>query len=64
MTNWISVGERVPDLDQHVVVTNRETYYAGRFCNRPGFDRCIMNGKWFRGFTHWMPPPEPPEVKP
>ena len=63
---WISVGERLPEDDQHVVAwdsQNKIAVVAYRF----GESSWCMNAGDEYGFdahavTHWMPLPGPPEV--
>jgi hypothetical protein len=69
LPRWISVSERLPDEHQEVLVWN-----GGGQCHNPwqGHVLCeYRNGEWresqqsdlFPGITHWMPLPEPPEVR-
>ena len=55
---WISVEERLPEMEQEVlwinVVSAPPMYILGR---RPG------NGSAPSSFIHWMPLPDPPEEK-
>jgi hypothetical protein len=66
---WIPVSERLPEEEQEVLVWN-----GGGQCLKPwqGHVLCeYRNGEWresqesdlYPGITHWMPLPEPPEVK-
>ena len=54
---WIPVGERLPEEKQNVLALDRTgTAYHWEY------SKCLSN--IFVGYyTHWMPLPEPPEVK-
>jgi hypothetical protein len=54
---WIPVGERLPEEKQSVLALDRTgTAYHWEY------SKCLSN--IFVGYyTHWMPLPEPPEVK-
>lgn len=64
MSDWISVDDRLPDLDCMVLIANKD--YGG-----VGYDFALWNGDywtrkaWPLGYTptHWMPLPLPPEDK-
>jgi hypothetical protein len=63
-TEWISVDERLPDMDESVLMfTKQKGYYVG------GYYKAEVHAE-FTGFyanavkrdvTHWMPLPEPPK---
>jgi len=63
MTEWISVKDRLPPIDQKVLGINR--YKAQEVCSIetpwPGEDAtwCTDEGKIFEP-SHWMPLPEAP----
>lgn len=62
MCKWVSVKDRLPDIGEHVIVTN------GGFVCESFLDRFQ---KWQRGGvdmffmtpTHWTPFPDPPHIK-
>ena len=57
MSEWISVEDRLPDENQHVL--------AYRKCRNPQV--AIQAIVWFCDedmFTHWMPLPDPPTANP
>jgi len=60
---WISVAERLPEKHTAVLVhTDMDGNHAASFDGEEWF--CDYGGAWlFPNVTHWMPLPEPPEVK-
>jgi len=60
---WIPVSERLPERDTAVLVhTDMDGTHAASFDGEEWF--CDYGGAWlFPNVTHWMPLPEPPEVK-
>jgi predicted RNA-binding Zn-ribbon protein involved in translation (DUF1610 family) len=60
---WIAVGERMPEKHTAVLVhTDMDGNHAASFDGEEWF--CDYGGAWlFPNVTHWMPLPEPPEVK-
>jgi hypothetical protein len=60
---WITVGERLPEKHTAVLVhTDMDGNHAASFDGEEWF--CDYGGAWlFPNVTHWMPLPEPPEVK-
>ncbi len=66
--SWISCSERMPEIRQTVIgwngyavrqcVYTRNEYAKTQKGREPRFE--ILNGIW-RGVTHWMPLPEPPQ---
>jgi hypothetical protein len=70
MSEWISVKDRLPDIDQPVLML-RDDYYNDMFIRIMTGRRVVTNkdGDWFwytylhncmTETTHWMPLPEPP----
>ena len=68
MSEWISVKERLPELDQRVIATDRKyftgemTYSSNKFAKKPKprFEwQGMVNFPWT--ITDWMPLPEPPK---
>ena len=66
---WISVNERLPEEDEDVLVMTAEGKFASGGMHVASLDE---DGVWypshgdgweFPDVTHWMPLPEPPEVK-
>jgi hypothetical protein len=56
---WIPVSERKPDCDRVLLSDGRNVTIATRYA--PGaYDAWDV---WKKMPTHWMPLPEPPEVK-
>ena len=56
---WIPVTERLPELDERVMMAGkRGSVFIGR---RWGETLAISDGT-YRGFTHWMPLPEAPNT--
>lgn len=60
---WIPVIERMPEKDALVLVhTAMDGNHVASFDGEAWF--CNYGGEWlFPNVTHWMPLPEPPEVK-
>ena len=61
MSQWIPVDERLPEIGVSVLVADfgdvHEMAWNGRYWVVPA------SGWVGDGVTHWMPLPEPPEVK-
>ena len=74
MSRWISVDERLPEAERGPESENVLVYCEDKGCIQ-GF-YCHEDGEWYDTAgssigmhsvdeaTHWMPLPEPPEVKP
>ena len=67
---WISVEDRLPEAYETVLFTgvnkygNRYRTQRGYYCGGDVWYSEIVPGKKVvNGVTHWMPLPEPPEVK-
>jgi len=62
---WIPVSERLPELDQDVLAIVDDDIVIGSFGQgwdgEISFDRDEVGST--RYVTHWMPLPEPPEVR-
>ena len=62
---WIPVGERLPELEKDVLAIVDDDIVIGSFGQgwdgEISFDRDEVGST--RYVTHWMPLPEPPEVK-
>ena len=54
-TRWIPCSERLPEVGEEVLVYSRSSGMAVDY-----YDRGLFG---YSGVTHWMPMPEPPEVK-
>jgi hypothetical protein len=68
-SRWIPVSERLPEEDEDVLVMTAEGKFASGGMHVASLDE---DGVWypshgdgweFPDVTHWMPLPEPPEVK-
>ena len=58
-SKWIPVSERKPDCDRVLLSDGKNVTIATRYA--PGaYDAWDV---WEKMPTHWMPLPEPPEVK-
>ena len=58
MSEWISVGDRLPKVGDRVLIFNGCVYEVVK-C-KEGFNRF---GLGVDNATHWMPLPEPPQDK-
>lgn len=75
LPRWIPVSERLPERGERTLVRclgklyGPQTY-VGTFCEVPFPAGCGLHRYWdsdecdtYLSVTHWMPLPEPPEVK-
>ena len=63
LARWIPVGERLPDESVpfgHCLVTDGNNVETANYCHVNGWN-VHHHTRWHP--THWMPLPEPPEVK-
>lgn len=62
MNEWISTKDREPEIGERVLICGRK---GGINIGRLDFkgDECILveKGHCYRGYTHWMPLPDPPK---
>lgn len=67
MDKWISVEERVPDVNQPIMICTFGKYVEeGKYCGCDSYHAvwktCANPGTyWDDEVTHWMPLPEPPK---
>ena len=61
-SEWISVSERLPEVDGIVLASNGSDVSACFFKQYDKFFRHLDDYFYWKP-THWMPLPEPPEVK-
>jgi hypothetical protein len=59
---WIPVGERLPEIDRDVLLTDGEEVVQAWLDEDDGWQVWHTSQNW-RGARAWMPLPEPPEVK-
>lgn len=66
---WISVKERLPELDQQVLTYSRFGIGITTFCRQYDRDKFEVeldpwfdNDSWTPGITHWMPVPGDPII--
>lgn len=63
MSEWISVEDQVPKRYKDVLIFMTEGRWISVVSFTPrGWERAGVNG-YLYGVTHWMPLPDPPEVK-
>ena len=59
MNNWISVEDRLPDVDREVLINSHGfcyvTYHCGEYWETEDLE-CSEDS-----ITHWQPLPEPPK---
>lgn len=60
MSEWISVKERLPEEPMRCLVYAKRGKYGG--CGVVYYNQGFY-GDEYGAITHWMPLPEPPEVK-
>ena len=68
MSKWISVDERLPKEDQAVLIFDSFATHGSVYtmCCSSYLLACLSGVEFsesYRGITHWMPLPTPPEVK-
>lgn len=66
---WISVKDRLPDTFDEVLVYSNECFISIAWIEAEKRKNEIVGWHWnsydvLGCVTHWMPPPEPPEVTP
>lgn len=63
MSKWIGVKDRLPDDSERVIAfrPNEADVSAYKYCVMWGWS--VKISIKHRGISHWMPLPEPPEVK-
>lgn len=60
---WVSVGDRLPDGDNDMLVWSLGRYMDIGWYNNESFRwYTTCSDDWIDGVTHWMPLPEPPEA--
>jgi len=62
MSEWISVKDRLPEFEQDILIC-RDLGEA-RIVQTEEYQGSLYWGTSYNNVTHWMPLPEPPEVKP
>jgi len=60
---WISVNDKMPNIDQRVLVFDKNGVHGG---NPLDIEYLLCDGSWsdqglFSGITHWMPLPDEPK---
>jgi hypothetical protein len=61
---WIAVSERLPEPNEPVLIYTEMLGRHVASVDEEGEWFCDYGGEWlFPDVTHWMPLPEPPEVK-
>jgi hypothetical protein len=69
-SGWISVEERLPEIEDDVIVVTNQDTKAGLLYYQPMFigsllkdSRWYANGQQIFGVTHWQPLPSLPKTK-
>jgi hypothetical protein len=66
-SEWISVKDRLPEVDKNVLVITAHGSFKIARCNIYKNGTQVVwatnDGLGERAITHWMPLPEPPEMK-
>ncbi len=57
-SGWVSVKERLPEIDQKVLIWSGSAVLSARFWNDGKFHECMEMMQW--PATYWMPEPLPP----
>lgn len=63
---WISVDDRLPELDEQncsidVIFTEHGRVFFGYVCFSDGVFRNLVTDDYYHDVTHWQPLPEPPK---
>ena len=63
MSEWISVKDRLPKIDEEVLVCFTDGFNQIKFGVAWTISIDGWSGYFGGNITHWMPLPEPPEVE-
>ena len=66
MSKWISVEDRLPEVNQPVIVVLKDTdpsVWLADYRGQEQFSCCHQLITFIGEVTHWMPLPEPPELR-
>jgi transcriptional regulator with XRE-family HTH domain len=61
LSDWISVKDQQPEVNERVLVWSDREDVLGSFGRGCGIDWRDEGQRWFQMHTHWMPLPKPPE---